>query len=142
MCYIGGPRLSVIPYTSVCLCQSQTTSPPLPTPVPFGSNKFFKVCESICVLQISLVYICLGFLFLVSISTTSINVLGNVLCDQCFYCKDFSIQIIRRKKEVAFFFFWVGGAALMAYGVSQARGRIRAASLHHSHSNVRSEQHL
>ena len=35
-------------------------------------------------------------------------------------------------------------AALAAIGGSQARGRIEAiaASLHHSHSNTRSEQHL
>ena len=45
-------------------------------------------------------------------------------------------------------FVVVGGglfrAALTAYGGSQARGQIRvvAASLHHSHSNARSESHL
>ena len=33
-------------------------------------------------------------------------------------------------------------AAPMAYGSSQVRGRIGAASLHHSHSNARPEQHL
>ena len=30
----------------------------------------------------------------------------------------------------------------MAYGSSQARGRIGATGLHHSHSNARSEPHL
>ena len=40
-------------------------------------------------------------------------------------------------------FFW-GGGTPMAYGSSQAWGRIRAtaAGLHHSHSNARSEPHL
>ena len=35
-------------------------------------------------------------------------------------------------------------AAFVAYGSSQAKGRIRAAGagLHHSYSNTRSEQHL
>ena len=46
----------------------------------------------------------------------------------------------------SFLFFGGGGfrATPVAYGGSQARGRIRAtaASLHHSHSNVGSEPHL
>ena len=43
-----------------------------------------------------------------------------------------------------FFFFCLFRAALMAYGGSQARGRIGAvaASLHHSHGNVGSEPRL
>ena len=43
-----------------------------------------------------------------------------------------------------FFFFCLFKAAPVAYGGSQARGRIRdaAASLQHSHSNVGSEPHL
>ena len=43
-----------------------------------------------------------------------------------------------------YFFFLLFRAALAAYGSSQVRGLIRAAaaSLHHSHSNIRSEQHL
>ena len=51
-------------------------------------------------------------------------------------------------KELEFvpisFFFVFFRAALVAYGGSQARGSIRAvaASLHHSHSNARSELHL
>ena len=42
-----------------------------------------------------------------------------------------------------FFFFCLFRAIPMAYGGSQARGRIRdaAASLHHSHSNAGSEPH-
>ena len=42
------------------------------------------------------------------------------------------------------FFFFFFRAIPVAYGGSQARGRIRAAttSLHHSHSNARSEPHL
>ena len=41
-------------------------------------------------------------------------------------------------------FFFLFRAAPVAYGSSQARGRIRAiaAGLHHSHSNTRSEPHL
>ena len=41
------------------------------------------------------------------------------------------------------FFFFLFRTTLLAYGGSQARGRIRAtaASLHHSHSNVRSPTH-
>ena len=43
-----------------------------------------------------------------------------------------------------FIYVLVFRAALIAYGGSQVRGQIRAAaaSLHHSHSNTRSEQHL
>ena len=42
------------------------------------------------------------------------------------------------------FFFVFSRAAPMAYGSSQARGRIRAVatSLHHSHSKAGSEPHL
>ena len=41
-------------------------------------------------------------------------------------------------------FFFLFMATPVAYGRSLARGQIRtaAASLHHSHSNARSEQHL
>ena len=43
-----------------------------------------------------------------------------------------------------FFFFFLFTAALVAYGSSQARGRIRASAtgLHHSHSSTRSKPHL
>ena len=43
-----------------------------------------------------------------------------------------------------YYYFLLFRAALAAYGSSQVRGLIRAAaaSLHHSHSNIRSEQHL
>ena len=43
-----------------------------------------------------------------------------------------------------FFFFFLFRAAPMAYGNSQARGRIGAAAagLDHSHRNVRSDPHL
>ena len=43
-----------------------------------------------------------------------------------------------------FFFFFFFRAAPLAYGGSQARGRIGAADagLHHSHSNTKSELHL
>ena len=48
--------------------------------------------------------------------------------------------------EFTFFFLFFGfsSAALMAYGGSQARGRIGAVatSLHQSHSNAGSEPHL
>ena len=42
------------------------------------------------------------------------------------------------------FFFWIFKAAPLAYGGSQARGRIRAtaAGLHHNHSNRGSELRL
>ena len=55
-------------------------------------------------------------------------------------------KIVGKVKELFFFFFGLlfFRAALMAYGVSQARGRIRAvdAGLHHSYSNIRSKPHL
>ena len=55
LCCTAGPHWSIIPYNSVCICQSQTPSLSLPLPaVPFGNHKFvFKVCESVSVLQIS-----------------------------------------------------------------------------------------
>ena len=45
---------------------------------------------------------------------------------------------------VFFVFLSFSRAAPVAYGASQARGRIRAvaAGLHHSHSNTGSEPHL
>ena len=49
-----------------------------------------------------------------------------------------------KDKENFFFFFSFLRAAPAAYASSQARGQTgaRAASLHHSHSNARSETHL
>ena len=54
-CYTAGPKWPIIPYTTVCICQSQVPSPSFlpPSPVPFGTHKFFKVCGSVFVLQIS-----------------------------------------------------------------------------------------
>ena len=54
------------------------------------------------------------------------------------------MQVSLRSFDVIFFlsfFFGLFRAATMAYGGSQARDRIRAVatSLHHSHSNTRSE---
>ena len=48
------------------------------------------------------------------------------------------------ESSLFFFFFLLFGAALTAYGSSQARGQIGATAtgLHHSHSNVGSEPHL
>ena len=45
----------VIPQTSVCICQSQTPSPSLPSrTVSFGNHKFiFKACVPVSILQIS-----------------------------------------------------------------------------------------
>ena len=46
LCYTEGPRWPVIPFTTVCMCQSQTPSPCLlPPPVLFGNHKFFKVTD-------------------------------------------------------------------------------------------------
>ena len=47
-------------------------------------------------------------------------------------------------KVFLFFFSFIFGSSPAAYGSSQARGQIRdaVASLHHSHSNARSELHL
>ena len=42
----------------------------------------------------------------------------------------------------AFFFFSFLRAEPVAYGSSQARGRVRGAAASHSHSNPRSEPHL
>ena len=39
------------------------------------------------------------------------------------------------------YFFFLFRTTLMAYGSSHARGRIRAAAVHHSHSSARSEPH-
>ena len=60
------------------------------------------------------------------------------LCSHFLHCSFFPLLI----DWLIFIFF--GGAASMAYGSSQARGPIRtvAASLHHSHSNIRAEPHL
>ena len=46
--------------------------------------------------------------------------------------------------KLFFFFNTLLRTAPVAYGIFQARGQIRAAaaSLHHSHSNARSEPHL
>ena len=43
-----------------------------------------------------------------------------------------------------YFYFWLLGVTFVAHRVSQTRGRVRAAdaSLHHSHSNARSESCL
>ena len=53
-------------------------------------------------------------------------------------CRSFCLFVFH------FFLFAFFRAIPMAYGSSQARGRIEAiaASLHHSHSNVGSEPHL
>ena len=45
-------------------------------------------------------------------------------------------------KSAYFLFFCLLMATLAAYGSSQARGPIRAASLHHSHSNAGSKLRL
>ena len=57
-----------------------------------------------------------------------------------FYCEHFHIG----GKIERIFFLVFSRAAPMAYGGSQARGLIgaAAASLHHSHSNARSEPRL
>ena len=56
-------------------------------------------------------------------------------------------SVIASSVKSLWFVFWVFclfRAKPMAYGGSQARGQFRpiAASLHHSHKNVRSKQHL
>ena len=54
LCYAAGPRCPVIPFTTVCRCQSQIPSPSLPPIVPFGNNKFVsKIHESVSVLKIN-----------------------------------------------------------------------------------------
>ena len=59
-----------------------------------------------------------------------------------------SLEIVYERNDLVqyfIFFFWLFlRGCTMAYGSSQARGRIRAvaAGLHHSHSNARSELHL
>ena len=47
--------------------------------------------------------------------------------------------LLSNKKEWTIFFLF--RTTLMAYGSSHARGRIRAAAVHHSHSSARSEPH-
>ena len=53
LCYIAGPRWPVIPYTMVCMCQSQAPSPLLPPTRSFGNKFVLKVYESVSVLRIS-----------------------------------------------------------------------------------------
>ena len=54
LCYTVGPCWPVIPYTSVCICQYQTSVCPSSYPQPFGNLMFvFKVCKSVSVLEIS-----------------------------------------------------------------------------------------
>ena len=57
--------------------------------------------------------------------------------------KEHSEKVMEKEIQPDFFFL-LFGAAPMAYGGSQARGRIRtiAAGLRHSHSNTRSELSL
>ena len=69
--------------------------------------------------------------------------------DMCYMCKLHTRfpGLSAKKKRVKYLindFFFLFRAAPMAYGSSQARGRIGAAAagLHHSHSNTRSKPHL
>ena len=52
LCLYSRSPLANCSYSSVCICQSQTLSPAF-SPICFGYHKFFKVCQSISVLQIS-----------------------------------------------------------------------------------------
>ena len=56
----------------------------------------------------------------------------------------FKNRVFPSRSRIFFFFFGLFRATPVAYGGSQARGRIgtTAAGLHHSYSNARSKLHL
>ena len=64
-----------------------------------------------------------------------------IKCEKMSWVNAFSKEISNASPTWFFFFFRVEP---MAYGSSQAKGKIRAAaaSLHHSHSNAGSKLHL
>ena len=83
--------------------------------VQYNTNIWFHL------LDLHFVYLLFHFVFFIM----SLKLLKNIL----------------QVKKIFFNFFCLFRAVPTAYGGSQARGRIRAtpASLHHSHSNTRSE---